>query len=128
MLLLDTHTFVWLASDLDKLADAAQEAIDMEADSLFISGITGLEIALAAKRQRLILPTEPTEFIHKAMLQHDVRQIPVTVEIGCQAAALPDEHNDPFDRIIIATARHHGMTIISKDSMFAHYPEITVVW
>ena len=128
MLLLDTHAFIWLASDLDKLSDTAKDAIDRDGDSLFISGITGLEIALAAKRQRLILPVEPDVFVHKAMLQHGVRQIPVTVEIGCRAAALPDKHNDPFDRIILATADRHGMTIISKDSLFAKYPDITVIW
>ena len=128
MLLLDTHALVWLASDLDRLSDAARETIQEECDALFISGITGLEIALAAKRRRLILPVDPDVFIRKAMLQHGVRQIAVTTEIGCHAASLPDLHNDPFDRIILATAICHGMRIISKDSILPGYPGVEVVW
>ena len=45
MLLLDTHAFIWLASDTSKLSDAAKDIIHKESESLFISGITGLEIA-----------------------------------------------------------------------------------
>jgi PIN domain nuclease of toxin-antitoxin system len=128
MLLLDTHTFVWLASDLDQLSGPACEAIEEEAGSLFISGITGLEIGLAAKRKRLDLPVEPAVFLQRAMLQHGIRQVPVTAEIGCQAATLPDLHNDPFDRIIIATAIRHGMRIVSRDRIIAKYSGVITLW
>ncbi|NQU39890.1 MAG: type II toxin-antitoxin system VapC family toxin [Lentisphaerae bacterium] len=128
MLLLDTHVFVWLASDARELSNRAKQAIEEECDSLFISGITGLEIALAAKRGRLILPVDAEMFIRRAVLQHGVRQIPVTAEIGCLAAALPDKHNDPFDRLIIASATRHGMKVVSKDGTFPKYPAIEVIW
>lgn len=128
MLLLDTHAFVWLASDTNKLSDAAKAAIQKESGSLFISGITGLEITLASKRNRLILPVDPNIFIRKAMLQHGIRQIPVTVEIGSISFSLPDIHNDPFDRIIIATAQFHESSIVSKDSIIQQYPGIEVIW
>jgi PIN domain nuclease of toxin-antitoxin system len=128
MLLLDTQTFVWLASDLSELSGNARKVIAAERDSLFISGITGLEIGLAAKRKRLVLPVAPDAFVQKAMLQHGIRQIAVSAEIGCQAALLPDIHSDPFDRIIIATAVRHGMQLISKDRTIPQYPDVDVVW
>jgi len=63
MLLMDTHAFVWLASNIRKLPGKVRQAIREEAGALFVSGISGLEMALAAKRGRLDLPTEAPAFI-----------------------------------------------------------------
>lgn len=128
MLLLDTHAFIWLASDLSHIPQAAREAIRADAGSLILSGISGLEIALAVKCGRLELPSSPDVFISRALDQHGIREIPVTTAIGCQAARLPDIHNDPFDRLIIATALHHRSRILSKDGLIARYPDIEVLW
>ena len=128
MLLLDTHAFIWLASDLSKIPMAAQETIRENAGDLLVSGISGLEIALAVKRGRLELPSHPDAFISRALDQHGIREIPVSTALGCQSARLPDIHNDPFDRIIIATAQAHRSKILSKDTLIARYPGIEVVW
>jgi PIN domain nuclease of toxin-antitoxin system len=128
MLLLDTHAFIWLASDQRKLPKAAKVALREHAGALLLSGISGLEIALAVKRGRLELPTDPETFTLRALAQHGIEEIPVSVVIGCRAARLPDLHNDPFDRIIIATAQHHRAAILSKDGMIARYPDTKIVW
>jgi len=128
MLLLDTHAFVWLASDQRKLTKTAKDALREHAGALLLSGISGLEIALAVKRGRLELPMDPETFTLRALEQHGIEQIPVSAVIGCRAAHLPDIHNDPFDRIIIATAQYHRAGILSKDSTIARYPDIEVIW
>jgi PIN domain nuclease of toxin-antitoxin system len=47
----------------------------------------------------------------------------------CLAAfRLPDIHNDPFDRILIAEALERGMILVSKDKTIARYPDVRVVW
>lgn len=79
MLLLDTHAFIWLASDLQKLSETAKTAIQDHAGQLLLSGISGLEIALAVKRGRLKLPVDPDTFIIRAISQHNIDEIPVSV-------------------------------------------------
>lgn len=128
MLVLDTHALIWLASDLTKLPMAAREAIRENTGRLLISGISGLEIALAVKRQRLTLPVSPEIFIQRALAQHNISEVSVSSAIGCLASNLPDIHNDPFDRIIIATAHQQRAAILSKDGMIARYPNIEIVW
>lgn len=128
MLLLDTHALVWLASDLSKLPTATRKILRAHAGDLLVSGISGLEIALAVKRGRLELPDHPEAYVSRALDQHGIREIPVTAAIGCRAAALPDVHNDPFDRIILATAQLHHAVILSKDGWMTRYPDIDVVW
>ena len=128
MILLDTHAFVWLTSDNSMLPDKAKAAITEHALSLCISSITALEIALLVKRERLILPLPVTEYIEKALSFHEIRECLPDRKILIKSAELPDIHNDPFDRIIIATALVHDMPIITKDRKFTGYPNIITIW
>ncbi len=62
------------------------------------------------------------------MEHHGINEIPVSWRIGYRATELPDIHNDPFDRLIIATAQNRGLRIVTKDEIFPQYPEASVVW
>jgi PIN domain nuclease of toxin-antitoxin system len=128
MLLLDTHAFVWLVSDQTRLSPKAVDAIRSHPGQLCLSGISGLEIALAVKRGRLDLPTDAETFVRRGLVQHGIQEIPVTATLGCQAAQLPNIHNDPFDRIIVATAQAHGLSVVSKDAVLPQYPRLCVIW
>jgi len=105
--------FVFLASDQRKLPDRAKKAITNS--PLFVSAISALEIALLSKRQRLRLPVTPEIFVEQALEQHGIQEAPMDRTIALRAAALPDLHNDPFDRIIIATALEYDLSIVTKD-------------
>ena len=66
--------------------------------------------------------------MEKALAQHSITDIPAERRILLQLAFLPDIHNDPFDRIIIATAHVHGLTIITRDSVIPKYPGVVAIW
>lgn len=55
MVLLDTCSFLWLASNPDRLSMRAREIISQHADALFISPISALEIAIKNRKGSLIL-------------------------------------------------------------------------
>jgi PIN domain nuclease of toxin-antitoxin system len=128
MLLLDTHALVWLASDQTQLTDLGKTLIQRASGRLFLSAISSLEIALLVKRNRLELPLPPQQFVADSIRQHGITEIPVDSTIAMAAAALPDIHSDPFDRILAATALLHGLQLLSKDSVLLQYPGVTVVW
>lgn len=128
MLLLDTHAFVWLASAPKELSPPARRAIQENADNLYISSISALEIAILVKRKRLSLPLDPAEFIDRALRQHGIREIPLDRSIAIASTRLPDIHNDPFDRIMVATAQLNGMSIVSRDRILRSYPEVKIIW
>ncbi len=48
-------------------------------------------------------------------------ELAVSIEDGLAAGALPGHHDDPFDRLLIAQARRHGLVLASADSRFAAY-------
>jgi PIN domain nuclease of toxin-antitoxin system len=128
MLLLDTHALVWLASDREQLTPNGQAAIRGSAGQLFMSAISSLEIALLVKRHRLDLPLPPERFVAECLRHHGIAEIPVDSTIAMAAAALPDIHNDPFDRILAATAIIHRLDLLSKDTVLPQYPGLRVVW
>jgi PIN domain nuclease of toxin-antitoxin system len=128
MLLFDTHALVWLASNLKNLSARARHAIQQHSDELYVSSISALEIAILAKRNRLSLPVAVEEFVDRALRQHGIHEVPLDRQIAIASTRLPDIHNDPFDRIIIATAQLNGMSILSRDQIIPQYPEVKVVW
>jgi len=128
MILLDTHALIWLASDQRKLSQKALKCIRVEGQSAAISMVTAWELALLHKRERLQLPLSPESYLDRALAHHRLSEIPISREIVLHAVELPDIHNDPFDRILIATAQLNGMPLVSKDQTIARYPDIDVVW
>lgn len=128
MLLLDTHALVWLASDQELLTEHGKARIRKAAGRLFLSAISSLEIALLVKRGRLELPLRPEQFVAESLRHHGIIEIPVDSKIAMAAAALPEIHNDPFDRILVSTAIIHGLDILSKDGVLPRYPGLKVIW
>ncbi len=128
MILLDTHAIVWLASDPEQLSHTAQSAIRAHPASLHVSVVSAWEISLLVKRGRLTLPLPPDEYFSRAVAHHGLIEVPLTRQVAQAAVSLPDIHNDPFDRILIAECRERGMSLVSHDAVVSRYPGLSVIW
>ena len=128
MLLLDTHALIWLATDLSKLTETAKAAIRFHAAELHVSAITALEISLLTQCGKVQWGKKPLSHFERALKHHCVKEVPIDSGIAWLAGQLPAIHRDPFDRIIIATARKHGVTILTKNRTIPTYPKVKAVW
>jgi PIN domain nuclease of toxin-antitoxin system len=128
MLLLDTHALIWLATDLSKLTETAKSAIRFHASELHISAISALEISLLTQCGKLDWGKKPLSRLERALEHHCVTEVPIDSKIAWMSGQLPAIHRDPFDRIIIATALAHDMTILTKDRTIPTYPKVKAVW
>ena len=128
MILLDTCTLLWLVTDQTSLSGPARAAIAKSAGSIYISSISAFEIAIKAKKKKLILPLPALEWFKLALSLHGLSEIPIQAEILGQSVALPPHHHDPADRIIIATAQLNGLTLVTPDQHIAHYEGLRIVW
>ncbi len=128
MILLDTHTAVWLASDQVKLSVEAKKTISLHADKLHISVVSAWEISMLYRRKRLHLPIEPELYLDRMIRQHALNEVPLSRHTAQLSVRLPEIHNDPFDRILIAICQANDWTLLSKDSVIAKYPDTRVVW
>jgi PIN domain nuclease of toxin-antitoxin system len=121
-LLLDTHVFLWLNDDPNKLSPASRLVCDDPANSLYISLTSIWEIQIKHQLGKLQFDL-PWQDMLKVQ-QQDNGMILLPIEISHIAALenLPPVHRDPFDRLLIAQAIQENMTLLSADSVFAHYP------
>jgi PIN domain nuclease of toxin-antitoxin system len=126
--LLDTCTLLWLAAEQSRLSDRARKCIRDHSGSLFVSAISAFEIALRHEHKKLRLPLPPPTWWREALSFHGLREIPVSGEIAATSAMLPPLHNDPCDRLIIATAQVHRLAILTPDSHIRQYSRVEVEW
>lgn len=123
-LLLDTHALVWLLAGDSRLGAVARERIDQaaEGDGVLVCAITPWEIAMLVAKGRLALGRDVGEWVQAALSLPGVRLAPLSPEVAVASARLPGViHGDPADRLIAATARHHGATLVTDDRLLLEY-------
>jgi len=125
--LLDTHTFLWLAAEPEKLSQAVRKIVEQEDSELLLSAASGWEIALLWKLDRIELQEPPAIFIPAALQALAITPLPIGFATAIAAATLPLIHRDPFDRILVAEALKGGLTILSKDQTIPRY-DVRVLW
>jgi PIN domain nuclease of toxin-antitoxin system len=125
-LLLDTYAAIWVVED-QPLAAGAVEAIDSAYRSereIFVSAITAWEVGLLVSRNRLGLSTKPERWFEQLLAIPGVRLAELPPDLLIASSFLPGEPpRDPADRIIIATARELGATLITRDGLILKYAE-----
>jgi PIN domain nuclease of toxin-antitoxin system len=123
-LLLDTHVLVRLTDGNQKLGARARDVIRLayREDRAAVSAITPWEIALLVSKKRLTLDQDVLSWVHTALAVPGVRLIPLDPEIAVASTRLPWEmHPDPADRVLVATARHLGATLVTADEALLEF-------
>ena len=125
-LLIDTHIWLWYASLNPRLHQPGCIAIDaaIRSGRLRVSVISLWEISQleAAGRLHLNIPVE--EWIQATLTLPGLKVIQLELPIILDAHRLPGEfHKDPADQILVATARHHGMTLMTEDKKILRYAQ-----
>lgn len=127
MILLDTCTLLWLTMEPEKLSATAAEAL-AESALVWVSVISVFELAQKHAKGKLLLPLSPLEWVRMALESHQLRIIPLDLESATGAASLPPIHADPFDRLLVATAIHHDLTLLTPDPHIHSYPNLKTLW
>ena len=131
MILLDTHVLVWMVSDSSRLSrDAARELRKAEQKGeLAIASITLWELALLYQQGRLRTSGTIESSIRTILEKSQVQVIEVTPEIAALTTTSPEHYpKDPGDRLIGATARAYGMTLVTQDERILSSPLIRSLW
>lgn len=118
LLLLDAHTLVWLMFGDERLGKRADASIEGAAQDnrLVISAITPWEVALLVSKKRINLYRDVLEWVREALSKPGVTLVGLEPEIAVMSTHLPFEmHSDPADRILVATARKLGATLVTAD-------------
>lgn len=115
--LIDTHVAIWWLSDdrkLDKAHARILERAERSGDAVALSPISFLEIAVLVERGRFAISGAIEAFL--ADLEAHITVFPLTYAIAIESTRLGARmHGDPADRLIVATARCHSLTLLTSD-------------
>lgn len=123
--LLDTCALISLSQGV--LPPASAQAFGM-ATTAFVSPVSAWEVAIKQKAGKLSLPRPPHDWFRALCAHYHLTELPLDAALLCAAADLPPIHRDPFDRVLIATAQHHHLTLLTADQIIATYPGLAVIW
>lgn len=125
-LLLDTHTAIWLVAN-QRLAREAEEAINAVYETngtLLVSPITAWEVGLLVSHKRVELLATPQRWFARLLAIPNVRLAELSPETLIDSSFLPGRPpRDPADRILLATARDLGATLVTRDRQILKYGE-----
>lgn len=122
-LLLDTNAAIWLSRD--ELTASASEKLDEAARvgvATWLSPITAWEVGQLVSRNRLGLSATPQRWFARILAMPNVHLALLSPEILIASSFLPGEPpSDPADRILLATARDLGATLVTRDRAILAY-------
>lgn len=116
-ILLDTHAIIWLGRDSARLSVAARAAY-VEAEAVYVSVVSAWEYGVIRRRQPAHWPEPFDNVIATAQVT------PLSLDFAAHRCgeALPDIHRDPFDRMLVAQAMLHDLTLVTADETIHRYP------
>jgi PIN domain nuclease of toxin-antitoxin system len=129
LILLDSHVLAWTVADSKRLSRAAVSEIRRarRGGGLAISAITLWELSWLLYRGKL-QSYGSTESTLRSMTE-GVTVLPITPEIAVLATQFPETYpSDPSDRLIGATARSQGLTLVTRDEKLRRSPLLNTVW
>ena len=118
LLLLDTHTLIWLTFSDPRLGKRAHSSIQIasQENRLAISAITPWEVALLVSKKKIDLFRDVMVWVNETLALPGSTLVGLEPEIAVASTRLPFEmHPDPADRILVATARQLGATLVTSD-------------
>ncbi|KUZ13606.1 twitching motility protein PilT [Burkholderia diffusa] len=116
-LLLDTHIFLWIVTNDPKLSTRARKLISA-ADERFVSSASIWEAAIKAGLGKLDIDVGR---LIGSIGTSGVHELPVRAVHGAAVRDLPHHHRDPFDRLLVAQARHEPLKLVTADAQLARY-------
>ena len=123
-LLLDTHPFLWFLLDRKRIPPPLMAILTDPAQAVYVSAVSVWEVTIKAGLGKLSLPLDD---LQQVMVRSGFSDLSVTSLHALEVRHLPPLHRDPFDRLLIAQARHERMTLVTCDSAILGY-QIDTLW
>ncbi|MDJ0659465.1 MAG: type II toxin-antitoxin system VapC family toxin [Crocosphaera sp.] len=120
-LLLDTHIFLWFINNDQRLPTQWRTVIQIPDNEVYLSVVSLWEVILKYQLGKINLPESPDIYIPKQRKRHFINHLDLSEKSVTQLIKLPLLHRDPFDRMLMAQAINHSLTLMTIDSTIQTY-------
>ena len=124
VLLLDTHVWLWVVGGVEPLKRSVLSTVEEAARGgrIRVSAISVWEVAMLEAKGRIRLTKDCLAWVRDALSAPGTSLVPLSPEIAVESSRLPGTfHGDPADRILVATARLLGGTLLTRDDRILAY-------
>jgi PIN domain nuclease of toxin-antitoxin system len=127
--LLDTHTFIWLMINPEKLSQKCKKLL-ISSENISVSSIALWEISIKFSLGKLDLTGIPPEELLIKSKEINIHIMDFDSSDAISYYKLLRHHKDPFDTMLVWQAIRNKITLISKDNRFETYPEngLQLIW
>ncbi|MFN3368057.1 MAG: type II toxin-antitoxin system VapC family toxin [Thermus sp.] len=128
--LLDTHAWVWFLTGSDMLPIGLRAHLEeaRQEKRLFISAITPWEVAVLARKGRIVFSLDPRDWLETALRVQGIQVVPLDAQVAVKAAYLNLPHPDPADRFILATALRLAAVLVTRDEKLRAHGGVRILW
>jgi PIN domain nuclease of toxin-antitoxin system len=126
-LLLDTHIWVWSASQPERLSARVARQLTKPENEIWLSPVSIWELRLLSDKGRVRLIPDAVSWISDNLARLKIREAPLTFDVALSVSSLNLPHNDPADGFIAATAKVFGLTLVTADEQLSKLADIAVL-
>ncbi|HWF45236.1 MAG TPA: type II toxin-antitoxin system VapC family toxin [Candidatus Kapabacteria bacterium] len=125
LILLDTHIWIWMVDKNPRLNPSFAKIIRDNDKYLSVSVVSCWEISMLVAKGRLDLGGPPEKWFEYVIAESGILVVPLTPRITAEAYSLPGTfHDDPADRMIVATARSRDCLLLTEDQKILNYSHV----
>ncbi len=114
-LLLDTHIWVWIALEPERLAPHLAKALSDQTNEFWLSPISVWEVVLLVGKGRINLQMDAWEWVAETQHRFPLREAPLTTEVVLAMRDIHLPHRDPADAFLVATTKVFELTLVTAD-------------
>lgn len=120
-LLLDTHALLWWWTDDPQLGPAARSAIHDASTEVFVSAASAWELSTKQRLGKLAGVPDAVKAFGDLVAADGFVHLPMNHLHALRAGAYPQDHRDPFDRMLAAQADLEQLMLVTRDPAFAAF-------
>jgi PIN domain nuclease of toxin-antitoxin system len=115
-LLLDTHIWLWASLEPARLPAWIGAALAASDNELWLSPLSGWELAQLCRKGRLQLDRPWAEWLTSSARAAGLRDAALSAPVVLAADRVRVPHRDPVDWLLAATARHYDLALVTLDA------------
>ncbi|MCL2064965.1 MAG: type II toxin-antitoxin system VapC family toxin [Candidatus Cloacimonetes bacterium] len=124
--LIDTNVLIWYIENQPEIDDTVLDIIDNLENKIFVSVVSIWEIALKTSKNKLFLGINIDE-LYKIIKNRKFELLPIKQKHLKGIINLPQIHKDPFDRLLVATAKSENLVLITSEKDIHQY-DVDWIW
>jgi PIN domain nuclease of toxin-antitoxin system len=125
-LLIDTHSYIWFATNSTALSSIAKNIMENEHNKLYLSLASIWEMGIKISLGKLSIGASFEDLLAEVSAS-GIAVLPISTEHVLRSTQLPFHHRDPFDRMIVAQALCEQMNVVGCDTAFDPYFEAQAI-